>query len=176
MNTNVIEGNPTKQFFIEMITRDISIEDAILDLIDNSIDGAININPNNFSGLEIKLKISPDYFIIEDNCGGFSLITAQKYAFRFGRPESAPIPQNTIGRFGIGMKRSLFKMGKDFIVESQHHQDHFKVSVDVDLWSKKKTTISQDGGEQFLQVTGDRHLSHAKSKGILSGTFSVFGY
>lgn len=28
MNTNIIEGNPTKKFFIEMITRDISIEDA----------------------------------------------------------------------------------------------------------------------------------------------------
>lgn len=25
-NINVIEGNPTKKFFIEMITRDISIE------------------------------------------------------------------------------------------------------------------------------------------------------
>lgn len=43
MNTNVIEGNPTKKFFIEMITRDISIEDAIIDLLDNSIDGATQI-------------------------------------------------------------------------------------------------------------------------------------
>lgn len=30
--TNIIEGSPTKQFFIDMITRDISIEDAIMDL------------------------------------------------------------------------------------------------------------------------------------------------
>ena len=37
---NIIEGSPTKQFFIDMITRDISIEDAIIDLLDNSIDGA----------------------------------------------------------------------------------------------------------------------------------------
>ena len=37
MNTNVIEGNPTKKFFIEMITRDISIEDAIIDLLDNEV-------------------------------------------------------------------------------------------------------------------------------------------
>ena len=33
MTTNIIEGNPTKKFFIEMITRDISIEDAIIDLL-----------------------------------------------------------------------------------------------------------------------------------------------
>ena len=37
METNVIVGNPTKKFFIEMITRDISIEDAIIDLLDNLI-------------------------------------------------------------------------------------------------------------------------------------------
>ena len=34
-----------------MITRDISIEDAIMDLIDNSIDGAIRINKDNYDGL-----------------------------------------------------------------------------------------------------------------------------
>ena len=44
MSNNVIEGNPTKKFFIDMITRDISIEDAIVDLLDNSIDGANRIN------------------------------------------------------------------------------------------------------------------------------------
>ena len=32
MAHNTIDGNPTKKFFIEMITRDISIEDAIIDL------------------------------------------------------------------------------------------------------------------------------------------------
>ena len=29
---NIIEGNPTKTFFIQMITRDITINDAIIDL------------------------------------------------------------------------------------------------------------------------------------------------
>lgn len=39
MPNNIIDGNPTKKFFIDMITRDISIEDAIIDLLDNSIIG-----------------------------------------------------------------------------------------------------------------------------------------
>jgi hypothetical protein len=34
---------PTKQFFVSMLTRDISLEDAILDLIDNCLDGALRI-------------------------------------------------------------------------------------------------------------------------------------
>lgn len=57
MNTNVIEGNPTKKFFIEMITRDISIEDAIIDLLDNSIDGATQINSDDLSGFVINIEI-----------------------------------------------------------------------------------------------------------------------
>ena len=54
---NIIQGNPTKGFFIEMITRDISIKDAILDLLDNSIDGANAINPNSYKGLYINITI-----------------------------------------------------------------------------------------------------------------------
>ena len=57
MNTNVIEGNPTKKFFIEMITRDISIEDAIVDLLDNSIDGANRINSAIYDGLWITVEV-----------------------------------------------------------------------------------------------------------------------
>lgn len=150
MAQNTIDGNPTKKFFVEMITRDISIEDAIIDLLDNSIDGANNINPNDYSGLEIELNLSSDEFSIRDNCGGFSLETAQKYAFRFGRPDEAPVSHNTVGRFGIGMKRSLFKIGKNFVVESESEQDHFKVEVNVDEWSKKKKKVTIDGGAEML--------------------------
>lgn len=150
MNTNIIEGNPTKSFFIEMITRDISIEDAIIDLLDNSIDGANNINADNYSGKKIELTLNQNEFCIKDNCGGFSLETAQKYAFRFGRPEEAPKVHNTVGRFGIGMKRSLFKIGKYFIVESESETDHFKVEVDVDEWSKKTRMITTDDGQEKI--------------------------
>lgn len=146
MSNNIIEGNPTKKFFIEMITRDISIEDAIIDLLDNSIDGANRINSNDYSNLNVYLTVNKDHFEIKDNCGGFSIDTAKKYAFRFGRPEEAPKENGTVGRFGIGMKRSLFKIGKKFTVESRHQQDSFKVDVDVDEWSKKVRKITNEDG------------------------------
>lgn len=54
---NIIEGNPTKTFFIQMITRDITINDAIIDLLDNSIDGASKLKENNdFSDLYMILQ------------------------------------------------------------------------------------------------------------------------
>ncbi|WP_202949120.1 hypothetical protein [Halomonas sp. KM-1] len=39
MNSRAL-ANPTKSFFVKMLTRDITLEDCILDLIDNSVDGA----------------------------------------------------------------------------------------------------------------------------------------
>lgn len=135
-----INGNPTKIFFIDMLTRDISIKDAIIDLLDNSIDGASNINPNDYTDLQIDITINKNEFIVEDNCGGFSLETAKKYAFRFGRPEDAPVTTGKVGRFGVGMKRALFKIGKSFEVESKTDADHFEVNVNINKWKDKKVT------------------------------------
>ena len=33
-------GAPTKEFFVEVLGRDIQLVDAIVDLVDNSVDGA----------------------------------------------------------------------------------------------------------------------------------------
>lgn len=35
-----VDASPTKGFFIYMLTRDIDVRPAIVELIDNSIDGA----------------------------------------------------------------------------------------------------------------------------------------
>jgi len=37
MKTNKLDGSPTKEFIINTITKDISIEAAIFDFVDNSI-------------------------------------------------------------------------------------------------------------------------------------------
>lgn len=142
---NIIQGNPTKSFFIAMLTRDISIKDAIIDLLDNSIDGASNIKPNDYSGLNIDITVNKNEFIVKDNCGGFSLETAQKYAFRFGRPDDAPKTNSTVGRFGVGMKRALFKIGQYFEIESKSVNDHFQVVVDVENWKNKSKIIEENG-------------------------------
>ena len=45
--SNTVNANPTKDFFIQMLTKDIKLERAIIDLIDNSIDGAKNLRGDN---------------------------------------------------------------------------------------------------------------------------------
>ncbi|MCP5352048.1 MAG: ATP-binding protein [Chromatiales bacterium] len=140
-------ATPTKRFFIDMITRDIGLQDCIFDLIDNSLDGAINggarrtddSGTKKFEGYWCRLTISGDKFEITDNCGGISLADAVDYAFHFGRPPKKPEDSTSgphIGLYGIGMKRALFKMGKSILVKS--HADHsFKVRIDVDEWAQK---------------------------------------
>jgi hypothetical protein len=163
-----------------MITRDITINDAIIDLLDNSIDGASRINPNDYSGLRIDLTLNRNEFIVKDNCGGFSIEIAQKYAFRFGRPDDAPETKGSVGRFGIGMKRALFKMGKNFIVESKFDNEHFSINVDVEQWKNKTNEITlddesksvvEDWSFSYENVTDDSNLSN---NGTYIKVFNLF--
>lgn len=132
---NRINADPTKEFFITMLTRDIPTDRAILDLIDNSIDASIS---ENIDDPLIEISISEDDFVIKDNSGGLDLDVARNYAFRFGRSSEAPRTPNSVGQFGVGMKRTLFKLGKRFRVESRKNNVAYKIEVDVESWVKFK--------------------------------------
>ena len=93
------DAMPTKDFFVRMITRDISLEDCILDLIDNCLDGARRQlaarnggagEIHSYEGFRVRLQIGQERFRIEDNCGGISIDNAIDYAFHFGRRPDAP--------------------------------------------------------------------------------------
>lgn len=120
-----IDAEPGKEFFVSMLTRDINLEDAILDLLDNSIDGAMRSSgvslgeEADFTGFESTIELSEDSFVIKDNCGG---IPEERfhYAFKHGRPSTNPdrsIP--TVGVYGIGMKRSIYKLGREAKVSTK---------------------------------------------------------
>lgn len=85
MSSISIDAKPTKEFFITMLTRDIPLNRAILDLIDNSVDAAnslmINEKLQDLSNFRIDIKLSKDEFNISDNCGGFDLETWSKVRF-----------------------------------------------------------------------------------------------
>lgn len=130
-----VSAAPTKEFFISMLVRDIDLDDAIVDLVDNCVDGARRSRPDgNFTGLWVRITLSSDQFQIEDNCGGIPFELARDYAFCFGRPEKAKGVEHSIGRFGVGMKRAFFKMGERFRVETLNATDHYEVSADVRQW------------------------------------------
>ena len=89
-----VDASPTKAFFVNMITRDITLGDTILDLIDNSIDAAWHneggppmelADTVDLSAYRISIFASPERFSIRDNCGGMTLDDAVEHAFSFGR-------------------------------------------------------------------------------------------
>ena len=130
-----VPSTPAKSFFVSMLTRDIELQDAILDLLDNCVDGAIRSRGkemeqrNSLEGYGALIKLSKDGFSIEDNCGGIPWKIAKEYAFCMGRPEEAHSKAGSIGVFGIGMKRAIFKMGRECYVHSNHKDDSFLVSI-----------------------------------------------
>lgn len=141
-------ANPTKEFFVQMLTRDISIEDCILDLIDNSVDAAWKVVGGSFPGIEpsdrlakfkVEIQITPELFEIRDNCGGLSLEDATRYAFNFGTHGSTAETSLSVGVYGIGMKRAVFKLGTTIDVRSTHRPEGsesqgFRVPIDVNNW------------------------------------------
>jgi hypothetical protein len=104
------------------------------------VDGAKRIRGGNpFDNLHVDISISPQKFEIKDNCGGISIDLAKNYAFCFGRDANAPPLHGTVGLFGVGMKRAIFKLGSKFEVRSISEYGSFTVKVAVDQWQTDNT-------------------------------------
>lgn len=187
----VVKADPTKDFFISMLVRDIGLIPAIVDLVDNSVDGARRLRPKSvacngesadgdgmssrFDGLWINLRVGEKRFEISDNCGGIPWEIAENYAFRFGRPEEAPETPNSIGQFGIGMKRALFKLGHAFVVDSTTQAESFRLSVDVEEWRKQHGWVFSDVAYAAKETKIDKSGTHITVEPLnkaVSETFS----
>jgi hypothetical protein len=137
-DSRIINASPTKSFFIDMLVKDIGLIPAIVDLVDNAADGARRVRgTGDYTGLTVRVVISPEQFKIGDNCGGMAVDLARDYAFRFGRPEDMPPTPHSVGKFGVGMKRAIFKLGREFLIESTTETSHFVVEENVDDWKAK---------------------------------------
>lgn len=151
-NTETITAFPTKRFFVGMFTRDIELDDAILDLLDNCVDGVqrtlrkrredagiiddetvIDPDSQSYEGFWAKIEFGKDFFRISDNCGG---IPRDSEAFRLGNPNlEKDKGLATIGFYGIGMKRAIFKMGRHCTVTTKHGNKAYRVTI-TDEWLK----------------------------------------
>lgn len=140
------QGFPTKEFFVGMLTRDIELNDAILDLLDNCLDGVVRQKkglttrdtPDFYKGFYSKITITNTSFTIEDNCGGIPMEVAEKYAFRMGRSaEKSDDELPTVGIYGIGMKRAIFKIGRSAVVTTRNDGCLYTVTIPED-WSSSE--------------------------------------
>ena len=129
-----VDATPVKSFFVDMLTRDIELVDAILDLLDNCVDGILRQKKNSsgatpYKGFKAEIKFDENSFSISDNCGGIPW-SLHDYAFRMGK-ENQNIDRNlpTVGVYGIGMKRAIFKIGKQCLISTQNKGDCYEVEI-----------------------------------------------
>jgi hypothetical protein len=167
LSPGTVDASPTKTFFMSMLTRDIELSDAIMDLLDNCIDGVhrkkseSNGNVKSYAGFYSEILIDKNQFILKDNCGGIPLDVAQNYAFKLGRDNQNTVDQNleTVGMYGIGMKRAIFKIGNEAEIISYHHKDIFKVNIPANWvteagWFFKYSILNKDNIKESIKEEG----------------------
>jgi hypothetical protein len=145
-----IQANPRKGFFIDMLTRDISLIDCILDLIDNSIDSILDKTKfDPMKGLSreekkrldkysISIQFTDKKFVIEDNSDGVNAKEATEKVFRFGSEQNSS-KKLGLSVYGIGMKRAFFKIGRLIEFKSTSVDGEVNVGLDVDNWVKEES-------------------------------------
>jgi hypothetical protein len=86
-----------------------------------------------YKGYQAHINFCKDFFEISDNCGGIPREVALERAFRMGRPDKTidkDLP--TVGVYGIGMTRAIFKMGQNSVVESHAKDASYEVKITTD--------------------------------------------
>ena len=140
-----VDAAPAKRFFVDMLVRDIRLEDAIIDLVDNAVDSLIRREqidlPVVVTGLGegrigsaqtyfVDIKLDESGFCIQDNCGGIEFEEAKNHVFRFGAEERPKDARLSV--YGIGLKRAVLKLGRKIEVESRTLSSGFRVNMDVE--------------------------------------------
>jgi hypothetical protein len=147
------DASPEKRLFINLLTRDITLVAAFLDLLDNSINAAVEPyssklkkaadyeallkDPDIQPSVDISISLSPDKVVIKDNASGISVKTAEDHVFKFGRAVDEPHENDRLSVYGIGLKRALFKLGNNIAITSDHEAGGFNLKMDVAEWASK---------------------------------------
>lgn len=147
------DASPEKRLFIHLLTRDIPLVAAFLDLLDNSINAAVEpyssrlrtaadyetllkddaIKPS----VAISITLNSDKIEIRDNASGISVKTAEDHVFKFGRAVDEPHESDRLSVYGIGLKRAVFKLGNQISITSEHRSGGFDLKLDVASWADR---------------------------------------
>lgn len=146
------DASPEKRLFISLITRDIPLVAAFLDLIDNAINAAVEpasdrlLTAEDYLKLfqdetikptvDIFLKVTPEQIEIRDTALGISAETAAEHVFKFGRASDEAHTGDRLSVYGIGLKRAMFKLGNKISIHSDHINGGFDLKLNVAEWAK----------------------------------------
>ncbi len=142
-----VNTEPTKVAVVTSLTRDLTVDACVFDLIDNSIDAARDTIfkneppaarkqlPDSFEDFRIKLTLNGSAFEISDNCGGIPVSNLKRLVLRFGQISAHEMG---IGAFGVGLNRALFKLGRVSHLETDTGGQRSELTLDTDEYLKSK--------------------------------------
>lgn len=178
-----VDANPAKSFFVSMLIKDITLRDAIGDLVDNAVDAikACAADKNDLSKFNVEVTLDENSFTITDNGQGMGTEIARTTAFNFGKAKDHKLIENSIGQFGIGMKRAFFKIGQNISVHSVTKDSIFDIDIDVPAWlglEKWEFAFKEDTLQENVPQSGETgfkvcitNLSDDAKSSFLNGQF-----
>ena len=81
----------------------------------------------------VRIAIGKNFFEITDQSGGIDIDHARSNVFRLGRVD--PKHKTSLGVYGIGLKRAIFKIGNNITIESRTIDTGFRLELDVAQWA-----------------------------------------
>jgi hypothetical protein len=191
------DATPEKRLFISLLTRDISLVAAFLDLIDNSINAALEPRANKLLTADDYMKVFADKRVkpkvnisltfgderveIKDNAAGISAEDAQTGVFKFGRSEESSDESDRLSVYGIGLKRAIFKMGDHIQMRSDHRDGGFDLDLRVSTWarirepkwtfpiSRREPARERDWGTTIVVTGLHKEVRQRLSDGVFEG-------
>jgi hypothetical protein len=185
INPNIVAADPAKSFFVSMLIKDITLRDAIGDLVDNAVDAIKSRTKDlsNLKGYEIEIKLGKSFFSINDNGFGMEANVARETAFNFGKSSDHKLIEKSIGQFGIGMKRAFFKLGNKITVKSIATTSQFELTINVPEWLKdadnwkfefNKNTLKENINNMPKNTGVNIHISNLSEDSKISFSDDTF--
>lgn len=124
-----IDITPHKSLLVKVGQTGYSLQEALAELIDNSIDAR-----DEGGNLEVDIQLSPRSIVVVDNGAGMSEEEATK-SIRLGFSSK----EGQLGEFGMGLKTSSTFMGKRFtiITTQKGDENEYVLSFDEEEWLDK---------------------------------------
>ncbi|MBI2592582.1 MAG: ATP-binding protein [Candidatus Colwellbacteria bacterium] len=124
--TKYIDISPHRSIMTKISQTGYSIQEALSELIDNSIDARLANEK-----LSVSVDITPDLITVMDNGRGMTEEQAAK-SIRLGFSEK----KAQLGEFGLGLKTSTSFLGKGFtlITSPRNSEEEYVMEYDEDHW------------------------------------------
>lgn len=108
---------PSKKSY-QSIAADVSVDSALAELIDNSIDSAV-MSGDETVEIEIYFDEETEDLVYSDHAGGVAQDEMGVF-LGLGRSKEAELDGLSIGAFGMGMKKALNHLATSFTIASRH--------------------------------------------------------